>query len=31
MQGTLQDSGNYRFKARSEHGMGSSVKDGSAS
>ena len=29
MQGTLQESGNYRFKARSEHGMGSSLKDGS--
>ena len=29
MQGTLQESGNYRFKARPEHGMGSSLKDGS--
>jgi complex III assembly factor LYRM7 len=31
MQGTIQNSGNYRFKARPEHGMGSSMKDGSAS
>ena len=30
MQGTLQESGNYRFKARPEHGVGSGVKDGSA-
>lgn len=28
MQGTLQENGNYRFKARSEHGVGSSIKDG---
>lgn len=30
MQGKLQENGNYRFKARSEHSVGSSVKDGSA-
>lgn len=30
MQGTLQESGNYRFKARPEHGMSSTIKDGSA-
>lgn len=29
MQGTLQENGNYRFKARSEHGVSSSIKDGS--
>lgn len=27
MQGTLQQNGNYRFKARSQHGMGSSIND----
>jgi hypothetical protein len=30
MQGNLQSNGNYRFKARSEHSVGSSVEDGSA-
>jgi complex III assembly factor LYRM7 len=29
MQGNLQENGNYRFKARSEHGVGSGIKDGS--
>lgn len=28
MQGTLQNSGNYRFKARPEHGVGAAIKDG---
>jgi complex III assembly factor LYRM7 len=28
MQGTLQESGNYRFKARPEHGVGAAIKDG---
>lgn len=28
MQGRLQENGNYRFKARSEHGVGSAIKDG---
>ena len=27
MQGTLQQNGNYRFKARPQHGMGSSIND----
>lgn len=29
MQGQLQPNGNYRFKARTEHGVASSLKDGS--
>ena len=29
MQGTLQQSGNYRFKARPEHGVASGIQDGS--
>lgn len=29
MQGTIQENGHYRFKARKDHTVGSDIKDGS--